>query len=287
MKFLTKIILLFYLLDFSFSQISLDKLISNTLNEIPQNSEYYFYDVDDLLENETFVFDSLKKIQTNSLENIYFILVNKLDYSNSNNDFKNLSEIFFNEFQKVFSHDYLIAILLSFEEKKINFRISKKLRTQFTENFIEKDIEKIETELKEQNIEKIMYNILKYLEKNCLNLVNADIDDIDWEDLYVIYDNEYESKYDYLEPIENQNDNLNTYDDKINNYEKKDDNIENNKKEKKERKFYYYYGIIIFIFIICILLYYICRIIELRKKLSSLYFDSKYNNIDYNNEINN
>ena len=50
-----------------------------------------------------------------------------------------------------------------------------------------------------------MYNIIQYLENNCLKMINIE-DDINWEDLYVIYENEYESKMDNFEPIDNQND---------------------------------------------------------------------------------
>ena len=247
MKIFIKFLILFYIINFSFSQISLDNLISKTLNEIPKNSDYFFYDVDNLLENGSFVTDSLKKIKYSSIENIFFILVNKLDYSNSNNNFKILSENFFNEFEKNFQANYLIIILLSFEDQKINFRISDKLKEQFKDKFIDKDIEKIENDLKEQNIEKIMYNIIQYLENNCLKMINIE-DDINWEDLYVIYENEYESKMDNLEPIDNQND-MNQIPNEIENK--------------------------------------IFRIINLRKKLSALYFDSKYNNLDYNLEVNN
>ena len=290
MKIFIKFLLLFYIINFSFSQISLDNLISKTLNEIPKNSDYFFYDVDNLLENGSFVTDSLKKIKYSSIENIFFILVNKLDYSNSNNNFKILSENFFNEFEKNFQANYLIIILLSFEDQKINFRISDKLKEQFKDKFIDKDIEKIENDLKEQNIEKIMYNIIQYLENNCLKMINIE-DDINWEDLYVIYENEYESKMDNLEPIDNQND-INQIPNEIENKNEEDknylDNDNNNNKNKTEKSGnLYYYGIIIFILLLCILIYFIFRIINLRKKLSALYFDSKYNNLDYNLEVNN
>ena len=290
MKIFIKFLILFYIINFSFSQISLDNLISKTLNEIPKNSDYFFYDVDNLLENGSFVTDSLKKIKYSSIENIFFILVNKLDYSNSNNNFKFLSENFFNEFEKNFQANYLIIILLSFEDQKINFRISDKLKEQFKDKFIDKDIEKIENDLKEQNIEKIMYNIIQYLENNCLKMINIE-DDINWEDLYVIYENEYESKMDNLEPIDNQND-INQIPKDIENKNEEDknylDNDNNNNKNKTEKSGkLYYYGILIFILLLCILIYFIFRIINLRKKLSALYFDSKYNNLDYNLEFNN
>ena len=290
MKIFIKFLILFYIINFSFSQISLDNLISKTLNEIPKNSDYFFYDVDNLLENGSFVTDSLKKIKYSSIENIFFILVNKLDYSNSNNNFKILSENFFNEFEKNFQTNYLIIILLSFEDQKINFRISDKLKEQFKDKFIDKDIEKIENDLKEQNIEKIMYNIIQYLENNCLKMINIE-DDINWEDLYVIYENEYESKMDNLEPIDNQND-INQIPNEIENKKEENenylDNDNNNNKNKTEKSGnLYYYGIIIFILLLCILIYFIFRIINLRKKLSALYFDSKYNNLDYNLEVNN
>ena len=290
MKIFIKFLILFYIINFSFSQISLDNLISKTLNEIPKNSDYFFYDVDNLLENGSFVTDSLKKIKYSSIENIFFILVNKLDYSNSNNNFKILSENFFNEFEKNFQANYLIIILLSFEDQKINFRISDKLKEQFKDKFIDKDIEKIENDLKEQNIEKIMYNIIQYLENNCLKMINIE-DDINWEDLYVIYENEYESKMDNLEPIDNQND-MNQIPNEIENKKEENenylDNDNNNNKNKTEKSGkLYYYGIIIFILLLCILIYFIFRIINLRKKLSALYFDSKYNNLDYNLEVNN
>ena len=290
MKIFIKFLILFYIINFSFSQISLDNLISKTLNEIPKNSDYFFYDVDNLLENGSFVTDSLKKIKYSSIENIFFILVNKLDYSNSNNNFKILSENFFNEFEKNFQANYLIIILLSFEDQKINFRISDKLKEQFKDKFIDKDIEKIENDLKEQNIEKIMYNIIQYLENNCLKMINIE-DDINWEDLYVIYENEYESKMDNLEPIDNQND-MNQIPNEIENKNEEDknylDNDNNNNKNKTEKSGkLYYYGILIFILLLCILIYFIFRIINLRKKLSALYFDSKYNNLDYNLEFNN
>jgi hypothetical protein len=290
MKIFIKFLFLFYIINFSFSQISLDNLISKTLNEIPKNSDYFFYDVDNLLENGSFVTDSLKKIKYSSIENIFFILVNKLDYSNSNNNFKILSENFFNEFEKNFQTNYLIIILLSFEDQKINFRISDKLKEQFKDKFIDKDIEKIENDLKEQNIEKIMYNIIQYLENNCLKMINIE-DDINWEDLYVIYENEYESKMDNLEPIDNQND-INQIPNEIENKNEEDknylDNDNNNNKNKSEKSGkLYYYGILIFILLLCILIYFIFRIINLRKKLSALYFDSKYNNLDYNLEVNN
>ena len=290
MKIFIKFLFLFYIINFSFSQISLDNLISKTLNEIPKNSDYFFYDVDNLLENGSFVTDSLKKIKYSSIENIFFILVNKLDYSNSNNNFKILSENFFNEFEKNFQTDYLIIILLSFEDQKINFRISDKLKDQFKDKFIDKDIEKIENDLKEQNIEKIMYNIIQYLENNCLKMINIE-DDINWEDLYVIYENEYESKMDNLEPIDNQND-VNQIPNENENKKEEDkndlDNDNNNNKNKIEKSGkFYYYGILIFILLLCILMYFIFRIINLRKKLSALYFDSKYNNLDYNLEVNN
>ena len=290
MKIFIKFLLLFYIINFSFSQISLDNLISKTLNEIPKNSDYFFYDVDNLLENGSFVTDSLKKIKYSSIENIFFILVNKLDYSNSNNNFKILSENFFNEFEKNFQTNYLIIILLSFEDQKINFRISDKLKEQFKDKFIDKDIEKIENDLKEQNIEKIMYNIIQYLENNCLKMINIE-DDINWEDLYVIYENEYESKMDNLEPIDNQND-VNQIPNENENKKEEDkndlDNDNNNNKNKIEKSGkLYYYGILIFILLLCILMYFIFRIINLRKKLSALYFDSKYNNLDYNLEVNN
>jgi len=289
MKIFLKYLLIFYIINFSFSQISLDNLLSKTLNEIPKNSEYYFYDVDNLLENGSFVTDSLKKIKYSSIENIFFILVNKLDYSNFNNNFTILSENFFNEFEKYFEYNYLIIILLSFEDQKINFRISEKLKDQFKEKFIDKDIENIENDLKEQNVEKIMYNIIQYLEKNCLKLIYSE-DDINWEELYVIYENEYEEKIDNLELIDNQND-INSIPNENKNEENKnylDDNnnnkiLNNNGKNGK----LFYYGIIIFIFLLCILIYFIFRIINLRKKLSSLYFDSKYNNLDYNLDVNN
>ena len=290
MKIFIKFLFLFYIINFSFSQISLDNLISKTLNEIPKNSDYFFYDVDNLLENGSFVTDSLKKIKYSSIENIFFILVNKLDYSNSNNNFKILSENFFNEFEKNFQANYLIIILLSFEDQKINFRISDKLKEQFKDKFIDKDIEKIENDLKEQNIEKIMYNIIQYLENNCLKMINIE-DDINWEDLYVIYENEYESKMDNLEPIDNQND-VNQIPNENENKKEEDkndlDNDNNNNKNKIEKSGkFYYYGILIFILLLCILMYFIFRIINLRKKLSALYFDSKYNNLDYNLEVNN
>ena len=290
MKIFIKFLFLFYIINFSFSQISLDNLISKTLNEIPKNSDYFFYDVDNLLENGSFVTDSLKKIKYSSIENIFFILVNKLDYSNSNNNFKILSENFFNEFEKNFQTNYLIIILLSFEDQKINFRISDKLKEQFKDKFIDKDIEKIENDLKEQNIEKIMYNIIQYLENNCLKMINIE-DDINWEDLYVIYENEYESKMDNLEPIDNQND-VNQIPNENENKKEEDkndlDNDNNNNKNKIEKSGkFYYYGILIFILLLCILMYFIFRIINLRKKLSALYFDSKYNNLDYNLEVNN
>ena len=288
MKIFIKFLFLFYIINFSFSQISLDNLISKTLNEIPKNSDYFFYDVDNLLENGSFVTDSLKKIKYSSIENIFFILVNKLDYSNSNNNFKILSENFFNEFEKNFQANYLIIILLSFEDQKINFRISDKLKEQFKEKFIDKDIEKIENDLKEQNIEKIMYNIIQYLENNCLKMINIE-DDINWEDLYVIYENEYESKMDNLEPIDNQND-INQNPNEIENKNEENENYldNNNNKNKSEKSGkLYYYGILIFILLLCILMYFIFRIINLRKKLSALYFDSKYNNLDYNLEVNN
>jgi hypothetical protein len=290
MKIFIKFLLLFYIINFSFSQISLDNLISKTLNEIPKNSDYFFYDVDNLLENGSFVTDSLKKIKYSSIENIFFILVNKLDYSNSNNNFKILSENFFNEFEKNFQTNYLIIILLSFEDQKINFRISDKLKEQFKDKFIDKDIEKIENDLKEQNIEKIMYNIIQYLENNCLKMINIE-DDINWEDLYVIYENEYESKMDNLEPIDNQNDVNQIPNENENKKEENEnylDNDNNNNKNKIEKSGkLYYYGILIFILLLCILMYFIFRIINLRKKLSALYFDSKYNNLDYNLEVNN
>jgi hypothetical protein len=290
MKIFIKFLLLFYIINFSFSQISLDNLISKTLNEIPKNSDYFFYDVDNLLENGSFVTDSLKKIKYSSIENIFFILVNKLDYSNSNNNFKILSENFFKEFEKNFQNNYLIIILLSFEDQKINFRISDKLKEQFKDKFIDKDIEKIENDLKEQNIEKIMYNIIQYLENNCLKMINIE-DDINWEDLYVIYENEYESKMDNLEPIDNQND-MNQIPNEIENKKEENenylDNDNNNNKNKIEKSGkLYYYGILIFILLLCILMYFIFRIINLRKKLSALYFDSKYNNLDYNLDVNN
>ena len=290
MKIFIKFLILFCIINLSFSQISLDNLISKTLNEIPKNSDYFFYDVDNLLENGSFVTDSLKKIKYSSIENIFFILVNKLDYSNSNNNFKILSENFFNEFEKNFQANYLIIILLSFEDQKINFRISDKLKEQFKDKFIDKDIEKIENDLKEQNIEKIMYNIIQYLENNCLKMINIE-DDINWEDLYVIYENEYESKMDNLEPIDNQND-MNQIPNEIENKKEENenylDNDNNNNKNKTEKSGnLYYYGIIIFILLLCILIYFIFRIINLRKKLSALYFDSKYNNLDYNLEVNN
>ena len=290
MKIFIKFLILFYIINFSFSQISLDNLISKTLNEIPKNSDYFFYDVDNLLENGSFVTDSLKKIKYSSIENIFFILVNKLDYSNSNNNFKILSENFFNEFEKNFQANYLIIILLSFEDQKINFRISDKLKEQFKDKFIDKDIEKIENDLKEQNIEKIMYNIIQYLENNCLKMINIE-DDINWEDLYVIYENEYESKMDNLEPIDNQND-VDQIPNENENKKEEDkndlDNDNNNNKNKIEKSGkFYYYGILIFILLLCILMYFIFRIINLRKKLSALYFDSKYNNLDYNLEVNN
>ncbi len=290
MKLFIKFLFLFYIINFSFSQISLDNLISKTLNEIPKNSDYFFYDVDNLLENGSFVTDSLKKIKYSSIENIFFILVNKLDYSNSNNNFKILSENFFNEFEKNFQTNYLIIILLSFEDQKINFRISDKLKEQFKEKFIDKDIEKIENDLKEQNIEKIMYNIIQYLENNCLKMINIE-DDINWEDLYVIYENEYESKMDNLEPIDNQKDMNQIPNENENKKEENEnylDNDNNNNKNKSEKSGkLYYYGILIFILLLCILMYFIFRIINLRKKLSALYFDSKYNNLDYNLEVNN
>ncbi len=290
MKIFIKFLFLFYIINFSFSQISLDNLISKTLNEIPKNSDYFFYDVDNLLENGSFVTDSLKKIKYSSIENIFFILVNKLDYSNSNNNFKILSENFFNEFEKNFQTNYLIIILLSFEDQKINFRISDKLKEQFKEKFIDKDIEKIENDLKEQNIEKIMYNIIQYLENNCLKMINIE-DDINWEDLYVIYENEYESKMDNLEPIDNQKDMNQIPNENENKKEENEnylDNDNNNNKNKSEKSGkLYYYGILIFILLLCILMYFIFRIINLRKKLSALYFDSKYNNLDYNLEVNN
>ena len=289
MKIFLKYLFIFYIINFAFSQISLDNLLSKTLNEIPKNSEYYFYDVDNLLENGSFVTDSFKKIKFSSIENIFFILVNKLDYSNFNNNFTILSENFFNEFEKNFEYNYLIIILLSFEDKKINFRISEKLKEQFKEKFIDKDIENIENDLKEQNVEKIMYNIVQYLEKNCLKLIYEE-NDINWEDLYVIYENEYENKIDDLELIDNQNDinsipKENENEENINYLDDKNNNNFQNKNTKNGRLLYY--GIIIFIFLLCILIYFIFRIINLRKKLSSLYFDSKYNNLDYNLDVNN
>ena len=289
MKIFLKYLFIFYIINFAFSQISLDNLFSKTLNEIPKNSEYYFYDVDNLLENGSFVTDSFKKIKFSSIENIFFILVNKLDYSNFNNNFTILSENFFDEFEKNFEYNYLIIILLSFEDKKINFRISEKLKEQFKEKFIDKDIENIENDLKEQNIEKIMYNIVQYLEKNCLKLIYEE-NDINWEDLYVIYENEYENKIDDLELIDNQNDinsipKENENEENINYLDDKNNNNFQNKNTKNGRLLYY--GIIIFIFLLCILIYFIFRIINLRKKLSSLYFDSKYNNLDYNLDVNN
>ena len=289
MKIFLKYLFIFYIINFAFSQISLDNLLSKTLNEIPKNSEYYFYDVDNLLENGSFVTDSFKKIKFSSIENIFFILVNKLDYSNFNNNFTILSENFFDEFEKNFEYNYLIIILLSFEDKKINFRISEKLKEQFKEKFIDKDIENIENDLKEQNIEKIMYNIVQYLEKNCLKLIYEE-NDINWEDLYVIYENEYENKIDDLELIDNQNDinsipKENENEENINYLDDKNNNNFQNKNTKNGRLLYY--GIIIFIFLLCILIYFIFRIINLRKKLSSLYFDSKYNNLDYNLDVNN
>jgi len=289
MKIFLKYLFIFYIINFAFSQISLDNLLSKTLNEIPKNSEYYFYDVDNLLENGSFVTDSFKKIKFSSIENIFFILVNKLDYSNFNNNFTILSENFFDEFEKNFEYNYLIIILLSFEDKKINFRISEKLKEQFKEKFIDKDIENIENDLKEQNVEKIMYNIVQYLEKNCLKLIYEE-NDINWEDLYVIYENEYENKIDDLELIDNQND-INSIpkekenEENINYLDEKNNNNFQNKNTKNGRLLYY--GIIIFIFLLCILIYFIFRIINLRKKLSSLYFDSKYNNLDYNLDVNN
>jgi len=288
MKIFLKYLFIFYIINFAFSQISLDNLLSKTLNEIPKNSEYYFYDVDNLLENGSFVTDSFKKIKFSSIENIFFILVNKLDYSNFNN-FTILSENFFDEFEKNFEYNYLIIILLSFEDKKINFRISEKLKEQFKEKFIDKDIENIENDLKEQNVEKIMYNIVQYLEKNCLKLIYEE-NDINWEDLYVIYENEYENKIDDLELIDNQNDinsnpKENENEENINYLDDKNNNNFQNKNTKNGRLLYY--GIIIFIFLLCILIYFIFRIINLRKKLSSLYFDSKYNNLDYNLDVNN
>ena len=289
MKIFLKYLFIFYIINFAFSQISLDNLLSKTLNEIPKNSEYYFYDVDNLLENGSFVTDSFKKIKFSSIENIFFILVNKLDYSNFNNNFTILSENFFNEFEKNFEYNYLIIILLSFEDKKINFRISEKLKEQFKKKFIDKDIENIENDLKEQNVEKIMYNIVQYLEKNCLKLIYEE-NDINWEDLYVIYENEYENKIDDLELIDNQNDinsipKENENEENINYLDDKNNNNFQNKNTKNGRLLYY--GIIIFIFLLCILIYFIFRIINLRKKLSALYFDSKYNNLDYNLEVNN
>ena len=289
MKIFLKYLFIFYIINFAFSQISLDNLLSKTLNEIPKNSEYYFYDVDNLLENGSFVTDSFKKIKFSSIENIFFILVNKLDYSNFNNNFTILSENFFDEFEKNFEYNYLIIILLSFEDKKINFRISEKLKEQFKEKFIDKDIENIENDLKEQNVEKIMYNIVQYLEKNCLKLIYEE-NDINWEDLYVIYENEYENKIDDLELIDNQNDinsipKENENEENINYLDDKNNNNFQNKNTKNGRLLYY--GIIIFIFLLCILIYFIFRIINLRKKLSSLYFDSKYNNLDYNLDVNN
>ena len=289
MKIFLKYLFIFYIINFAFSQISLDNLLSKTLNEIPKNSEYYFYDVDNLLENGSFVTDSFKKIKFSSIENIFFILVNKLDYSNFNNNFTILSENFFNEFEKNFEYNYLIIILLSFEDKKINFRISEKLKEQFKKKFIDKDIENIENDLKEQNVEKIMYNIVQYLEKNCLKLIYEE-NDINWEDLYVIYENEYENKIDDLELIDNQNDinsipKENENEENINYLDDKNNNNFQNKNTKNGRLLYY--GIIIFIFLLCILIYFIFRIINLRKKLSSLYFDSKYNNLDYNLDVNN
>ena len=135
-----------------------------------------------------------------------------------------------------------------------------------------------------------MYNIIQYLENNCLKMINIE-DDINWEDLYVIYENEYESKMDNLEPIDNQND-MNQIPNEIENKNEEDknylDNDNNNNKNKTEKSGkLYYYGILIFILLLCILIYFIFRIINLRKKLSALYFDSKYNNLDYNLEVNN